>query len=182
MMPAAMGSWLEAHPWLVGPFLRRGRRVRTGTIGWFVLLYALSALKPFRRRTLRHARELAHIEGWLALVTAHLAHNYDLAVAIAARRLAGEGLIRYACAGSIEVRPGDRCAPNPCHSERRGGVAGPADQGCPAGRERHGSRRGAQDDRQSLVDLTRLGRAGLRGRYRTVVGALPGLRDFTAGP
>jgi hypothetical protein len=42
-------------------------RVRSGTIGWFLVLYALSALKPVRRTTLRHRREMAHLDARLAL-------------------------------------------------------------------------------------------------------------------
>jgi indolepyruvate ferredoxin oxidoreductase beta subunit len=48
----------------------------------------ISALKPMRRRTLRHAREVAHLERWFSLVAAHAPDNYDLAVEIlGARRL-----------------------------------------------------------------------------------------------
>jgi indolepyruvate ferredoxin oxidoreductase beta subunit len=87
-MPAALGRWLEAHPAPFALFFRRGRRVRTGTLRWFLLLYVVAAMKPMRRRTLRHARELRHLERWFALVRAHAPTNYDLAVEIiGARRL-----------------------------------------------------------------------------------------------
>jgi indolepyruvate ferredoxin oxidoreductase beta subunit len=87
-LPAPLGRFLEAHPALFGWLFRKGRRVKTGTIGWFLVLYALSALKPIRRTTLRHQRETAHLEKWLALAAAQAAVNYDLAVEIiAARRL-----------------------------------------------------------------------------------------------
>ena len=87
-LPAPLGRFLEAHPRLFGWMFRRGRRVQTGTIGWFLVLYALSALKPIRRTTLRHRRETAHLEKWLALAVAQVPANYDLAVEIiAARRL-----------------------------------------------------------------------------------------------
>lgn len=88
MLPARLGRWVEAHPKLFGWMFRKGRRVRTGTIGWFVVLYAISALRPLRRRTLRHAGEVAQLEAWLALVAAQAATHYDLAFEIiAARRL-----------------------------------------------------------------------------------------------
>ena len=62
--------------------------MRSGTIHWFLMLYVLAALKPIRRTTLRHRREMAHLESWLALAAAHVAENYDLAVEIiSARRL-----------------------------------------------------------------------------------------------
>ncbi len=84
-LPAGFGRWLEARPALfarLDKLVNRGRRVRTGTIGWFLALYAVSALKPLRPRSLRHAREMEHIERWLGLATATLAADYDLAVEI----------------------------------------------------------------------------------------------------
>ena len=69
------------------PF-RKGRRVRSGTIHWFLMLYVLSAFKPIRRSTLRHQREMAHLEKWLAAATTQIAPNYDVAVEVLnARRL-----------------------------------------------------------------------------------------------
>ncbi len=87
-LPSRLGLFFEARPYLLAPFFRSGKRVRTGTIGWFLLLYGLSALKPLRRTTLRHGRELAHVEQWLSLAHSQAAKNYDLAVEIVnARRL-----------------------------------------------------------------------------------------------
>lgn len=87
-MPAPLGRFLEAYPSLSGWAFKKGRRVRSGTIRWFLTLYALSALKPIRRSTLRHQREKAHLERWLALASAQVGGNYDLAVEIInARRL-----------------------------------------------------------------------------------------------
>ncbi len=87
-LPAPLGRWLEAHPRLFGWIFRNGRRVRSGTIAWFLMLYVLAALKPIRRRTLRHGREMAHLERWLSLAADHVPENYDLAVEIiGARRL-----------------------------------------------------------------------------------------------
>ena len=42
-----------------------GRRVQTGTIGWFLPLYVLGGMRRFRRGTLRHQREVAHMQAWL---------------------------------------------------------------------------------------------------------------------
>jgi indolepyruvate ferredoxin oxidoreductase, beta subunit len=87
-MPAPFGRFLEEHPAWFGWMFRSGRRVRSGTIGWFLVLYALSALKPIRRTTLRHQREMKHVDKWLALAATQAKMNYDLAVEIiAARRL-----------------------------------------------------------------------------------------------
>ncbi len=87
-LPAPLGHFLEAHTGWFDWMFRSGRRVRSGTIGWFLVLYALSALKPIRRTTLRHRREIAHVDKWLALAAMQARMNYDLAVEIvAARRL-----------------------------------------------------------------------------------------------
>jgi indolepyruvate ferredoxin oxidoreductase beta subunit len=87
-LPARLGRFLESHPAWFGWMFRKGRRVRSGTLGWFLVLYALAALKPARRTTLRHKREMAHLEKWLSLAATQGAVNYDLAVEIiVARRL-----------------------------------------------------------------------------------------------
>jgi indolepyruvate ferredoxin oxidoreductase beta subunit len=83
--PKNLGLWIEAHPKLLSSLdriINRGRRVRTGTILWFLALYVVAALKPIRGRTLRHAREMDHIAKWLALAEATLPKNYQLAVEI----------------------------------------------------------------------------------------------------
>lgn len=90
-LPARLGAALEARPGLVrrlDRIVNRGRRVRTGTILWFLLLYALAGLGRHRRATLRHAREEAHIAHWLGVVIETVPRDYDLAVeALACRRL-----------------------------------------------------------------------------------------------
>jgi indolepyruvate ferredoxin oxidoreductase beta subunit len=87
-LPAPLGRFVEAHPGLFGWLFRKGRRVRSGTIRWFLMLYTLAALKPIRRTTLRHGRETAHLVQWLSLAAALVPQNYNLAVEIInARRL-----------------------------------------------------------------------------------------------
>ncbi len=81
-LPAPLGRFLEAHPKLFGFMFRGGRRVRSGTIRWFLLLYVLGALKPIRRTTLRHQHETAHLEKWLSIATGTAAQNYDVAVEV----------------------------------------------------------------------------------------------------
>ena len=85
-LPAPLGRFLEAHPRPFGWMFRKGRRVRSGTIGWFLTLYALGTLKPMRRATLRYKREMEHLDRWLALAAGHVAGNYDLAVEIIGTR------------------------------------------------------------------------------------------------
>jgi len=91
LLPAGVGGWIVGRPRLVAAIDRvvnKGRRVQTGRVHWFLALYLLSSLRRFRRGTLRHRRERAHLEAWLELVARHAVANYDLAVQIlAARRL-----------------------------------------------------------------------------------------------
>ena len=82
-LPAALGRFIEARPRLfarLDKIVNRGRRVRTGTIRWFLMLYVLAGLKRFRRGTLRHSVEVAHRDAWLARVKQAAAKDYDLAV------------------------------------------------------------------------------------------------------
>jgi indolepyruvate ferredoxin oxidoreductase, beta subunit len=88
-LPARLGHYVESRPRLfqaLDRLVNRGRRVKTGAIGWFLVLYALSAMKPMRRRTLRHERELAHIHHWLDTARDILPDDYELAVEIVACR------------------------------------------------------------------------------------------------
>jgi indolepyruvate ferredoxin oxidoreductase beta subunit len=59
-----------------------GKRIRTDTIFGFLVLYALSGLRGWRLRSLRHEIEMAHIDNWLAGLRDTLPENYDLAVEI----------------------------------------------------------------------------------------------------
>ena len=90
-LPTGLGRWLEGRPGLVrrlDRLVNRGRRVRTGTILWFLSLYAVSALRPVRRRLLRHGREMAHMERWLGVAERIGREDYPLAVEVlACRRL-----------------------------------------------------------------------------------------------
>jgi indolepyruvate ferredoxin oxidoreductase beta subunit len=90
-LPKAWGLWIEARPKLFAALDRlvnRGRRVRTGTIVWFATLYVIAGLKSRRRATLRHDREIAHRDAWLAKALEILPTNYDLATQVlVARRL-----------------------------------------------------------------------------------------------
>ena len=89
-LPKQLGQWIEDRPklfaWL-DRWVNKGRRVRTGTVFWFVSLFVVSALRGTRRGTLRHYRETEHREAWLATATSLLS-NYDLALeALECRRL-----------------------------------------------------------------------------------------------
>ncbi|MGB6604528.1 MAG: indolepyruvate oxidoreductase subunit beta family protein [Steroidobacteraceae bacterium] len=89
-LPAALGAWVLRSPRIsrwVGRWTG-GKHIRTGTAGGFLLLYAVSGLKPWRRGTLRYNDENARIEAWLASLERQAAAGYGLAVEIArAQRL-----------------------------------------------------------------------------------------------
>lgn len=64
--------------------LGKGRRVATTNLRGFLLLSALSALRPVRRSSFRYAVEQARIEDWLDLIAAPARDDYALACEIAA--------------------------------------------------------------------------------------------------
>jgi len=90
-LPAALGRAIEARPWAfvaLGRLLDRGRRTRTTSLRGFLPLYVVAGLRKRRRGTLRHAREMAHMQDWLARVRRLAATDYPLAVEVLkARRL-----------------------------------------------------------------------------------------------
>jgi indolepyruvate ferredoxin oxidoreductase beta subunit len=90
-LPAGLGRFIEKRPRLftaLDRLVNRGRRVKTGTLRGFLMLYALAGLQRFRRGTLRHAIEVAHRDAWLARVRTAAASDYASAVALLqARRL-----------------------------------------------------------------------------------------------
>lgn len=90
-LPVGLARFVENRPRLFAALDRRinkGRRVRTGTMGWFAMLYTLAGMRRFRRRLMRHAREMEHVGTWLATAEAVLPTNYDLAVeVVGCRRL-----------------------------------------------------------------------------------------------
>lgn len=91
MLPRAMGARVQASPvWMarLDRWFNKGRRIRTDGLFAFGLLYLLGGMKGWRRRTLRHAEEMAHLDQWLARAMGYLDTNYALAVeVIRCRRL-----------------------------------------------------------------------------------------------
>jgi indolepyruvate ferredoxin oxidoreductase, beta subunit len=90
-LPKRLGEWIEDRPSLFAQldrWVNKGRRVRAGTVFWFIALSLISARRSSRRGTLRHFRETAHREAWLATTTSLLSSSYDLALeALECRRL-----------------------------------------------------------------------------------------------
>lgn len=81
-LPVRLACAIEARPGLMRNLDRvvnRGRRVRTGTVAWFLPLYCLAGMRRMRRGTLRYAREREHLETWLD--AARAAASRDAAVA-----------------------------------------------------------------------------------------------------
>jgi indolepyruvate ferredoxin oxidoreductase, beta subunit len=88
-LPAGFGRWLLRAGWargLVDRFTRKGRIVKTTSLTGFALLYLLSGLKRWRRRSLRFAGEDASIVAWLRLVEDTARTDVGLAVEIARAR------------------------------------------------------------------------------------------------
>lgn len=84
-LPAGFGRWLGARPRLLGWLDRRvnrGRRVKTYSLPWFLVLYAVGGMRGMRRRSLRHKIETAHRDAWLKAATAAAGTNYQLGVEI----------------------------------------------------------------------------------------------------
>ena len=85
-LPAALGERLARSALgarLLAPLFRRGRRIGTSRITGFLALYALAALRRWRRGTLRYRTEQGRIDAWLARICAN-GMNYELSVQIAA--------------------------------------------------------------------------------------------------
>ncbi|MWV26874.1 indolepyruvate oxidoreductase subunit beta family protein [Aurantiacibacter rhizosphaerae] len=91
LMPAGLGRWLQNREGLYGWLDRRvskGRRVRTYSPGWFLMLYFVAGMRGMRRSSLRHQEEIDHRDAWLALVRDMATRNYALGVeTVKCRRL-----------------------------------------------------------------------------------------------
>ncbi len=84
-LPARVGAAILARPKLAGALDRvvnQGRHVRTDRIHWFLALYFVAGLRRFRRGTLRHRTETAHLEEWLNLACDTVRRDYRLGVEV----------------------------------------------------------------------------------------------------
>lgn len=124
LLPAGIGGAIEARPALFKAFDRvvnRGRRVRTGTVFWFISLYVISRLKFLRRRSLRHKREMEHIRNWLEMAVAQLPIDYDLATEVLRSRRLVKG---YSDTHSRGMSKFDRVLAQVPRLTGRGGASG----------------------------------------------------------
>jgi indolepyruvate ferredoxin oxidoreductase beta subunit len=91
LLPAGLGGKVAADPrWMarLDRWFNKGRRLRTDSLRGYLTLHIVAGLRGWRRRTLRHAQEVAHLERWLDAALGFLPHDYDLAVeVIRCRRL-----------------------------------------------------------------------------------------------
>ncbi len=88
-LPVGMGRWLLQSGWarrLADRLVRNGKIVRTTSVHGFLMLYALSKLRPLRRRSLRFAAEQCAIATWLDLVAETARTDYALAFQVASMR------------------------------------------------------------------------------------------------
>lgn len=84
-LPAPLGRWLLGSEWTANLLKRtvlRERKIHTSKLGGFCLLYGLSALRRFRRSTLRFVTEQQRIEAWLARIESLVATNYPAAIEV----------------------------------------------------------------------------------------------------
>jgi indolepyruvate ferredoxin oxidoreductase beta subunit len=88
-LPDRLGRWLLETGWarrLVERLTRSGKVVKTTSVTGFGLLYAVAALKRFRRGSLRFAAETRSIEAWLAAILRLAPVSYPLAAEVAEAR------------------------------------------------------------------------------------------------
>jgi len=82
-MPVKLGRKLENSESafrFFTKYLDKDRRMDTHKVFWFLILYTLGGLKGYRKKTLRHAEEMANIDGWFDRLYEVVEINYDLAV------------------------------------------------------------------------------------------------------
>ncbi|VVE16748.1 indolepyruvate oxidoreductase [Pandoraea cepalis] len=85
-LPAGIGRWLMKPGLarrLVERYTQHGRIVRTSSLRGFLQLYAVASMRSLRRRALRHRREMAAWQAWLANVVDIAPADYALAVEVA---------------------------------------------------------------------------------------------------
>ncbi|WFU15789.1 indolepyruvate oxidoreductase subunit beta family protein [Bradyrhizobium sp. CB3481] len=89
LLPPWLGERVERSAQL-GKLIDRGRKLRTTAPPAFLLLYGVAGLRRFRRGTLRHAREMRHLDEWAQRIKKFALTDPALATAVCeARRLVG---------------------------------------------------------------------------------------------
>ena len=89
LLPPSLGEKVERSE-RIARLVDRGRKLRTTAPTAFLMLYFVAGLRRFRRRTLRHTREMRHLDQWSQRVCKFAASDIALAAAVCeARRLVG---------------------------------------------------------------------------------------------
>lgn len=133
-LPASLGRWLMRPHWghrLVRRWTRSGRVVTTSSLRGYLMLYAVSRLRGWRRCTLRYQLENARIESWLRQVLDTARYNPELAVEVAQcqRLVKGysdthvRGLANYEKLMAAVARAGNLLAPATLRELREAALA-----------------------------------------------------------
>lgn len=88
-LPAGIGRRLKSSRKAERFYTRhfdKGRRIRTDSMTGFALLWLVAALRPIRRRLLRHEGEWAHLEAWYRLALTIAPEDRALATEVLATR------------------------------------------------------------------------------------------------
>jgi indolepyruvate ferredoxin oxidoreductase beta subunit len=133
-LPASLGRWLMRPHWvhrLVRRFTREGRVVTTSSLRGYLMLYAVSRMRGWRRATLRYQVENARIEHWLSQLLDAAQRNTALAVEVAqCQRLVkgysdthARGLANYEKVMAAVARAGALLAPATLRELREAALA-----------------------------------------------------------
>lgn len=91
MLPARIGARVERSDRamrIIGRLFGKGRRIRTDRLSGFLMLWLIGGLRGWRRGTLRHRQERAHLDAWQNHALAMVPKDYAVAVElIRCRRL-----------------------------------------------------------------------------------------------
>ena len=106
-LPAWAGSLVlrsKAISALLSPLFRKGRHVTSTRLGWFLVLYVIAGLRPWRRGTLRYRQEQARIEAWLSLACDAAKSDTETALELVLSQGIDQRLWRYIRPGLAEFR------------------------------------------------------------------------------
>ncbi|KZL05044.1 putative indolepyruvate oxidoreductase subunit B [Pseudovibrio axinellae] len=81
-LPKALGRWLSRNRRFEAFYTHhfdKGRRIRTDQLSGFLALYLVSAMRPWRRKLLRHESEMAHVDAWFNKSLEVARHDHALA-------------------------------------------------------------------------------------------------------
>lgn len=84
-LPSSIGRWLQKRKGLEAFYTKyfdKGRRVRTDSLSGFLMLWIVSALRPYRRKLLRHNSEMAHVDTWFKTALTQAKDNRVLAIEV----------------------------------------------------------------------------------------------------